>query len=278
MALGAPLVVRMFVPLWVVNASPLPASALVVALPPPAKAERERDAREDALGAEPGEADRLQVLEADARTAGAAPAGARDVPPESVAMVAYPLQQLAAFKAADAKQRFGLRLRVGESGWTAPLPLEGGEGGEELEARPVLVRAAVPAWGALYELVARLELLGADFERTLALRLEPRAVLSNRTGVPLQLLQPRAGATDATPAGVMPVPATRAGLPGVRGPRAGAGGLGLLTALSDASSAIDWTACMDLPPGAPRPRRRPLPLNLPHSAPHPSVGRPLLYL
>jgi len=55
-ALGAPLVVRMFVPLWVVNASPLPASALVVALPPPAKAERERDAREDALGAEPGEA------------------------------------------------------------------------------------------------------------------------------------------------------------------------------------------------------------------------------
>ena len=31
----------------------------------------------------------------------------------------------------------------------------------------MLVRAAVPAWGALYELVARLELLGSDFERTL---------------------------------------------------------------------------------------------------------------
>lgn len=95
------------------------------------------------------------------------PSGARDVPPESVAMVAYPLQQLAAFKADGAAQRFGLRLRVGSSGWTEALPLEGAEGAEELEARPALLRAAVPAWGALYELVARLELLGSDFERTL---------------------------------------------------------------------------------------------------------------
>lgn len=82
-------------------------------------------------------------------------------------MVAYPLQQLAAFKADGAAQRFGLRLRTGSSGWTEALPLEGAEGAEELEARPALLRAAVPAWGALYELVARLELLGSEFERTL---------------------------------------------------------------------------------------------------------------
>lgn len=78
-------------------------------------------------------------------------------------------------------------------------------------------------------------------------------VLSNRTGVPLQLLQLRPGAFEETVGGVMPVPATHSGLPRVGGPRAGGAGaaLGLRTALSDASSAIDWTACMDLPPGKP---------------------------
>ncbi len=39
-ALGAPMVVRVFVPLWVVNATPLPVSALVVVLPPPPKVRR----------------------------------------------------------------------------------------------------------------------------------------------------------------------------------------------------------------------------------------------
>ncbi|KAK9834254.1 hypothetical protein WJX81_000411 [Elliptochloris bilobata] len=248
-ALGAPMSVRVFVPLWVINATPLPMSAFVVALLPPPKAERERESREDGVAADAGEATRLRVLEADPRTAGVSPAGARDVPPESVAMVAYPLQQLAAFKADGAAQRFGLRLRIGSSGWTEPLPLEGADGTEDMEARPALIRAAVPAWGALYELVARLELLGSDFERTLALRLEPRVVLSNRTGVPLQLLQPRPGATEpAAGIGLMPVPATPTGLPRVGGARAGAAGL--RTALSDASSAVDWAACMDLPPGA----------------------------
>ena len=79
-------------------------------------------------------------------------------------------------------------------------------------------------------------------------------VLSNRTGVPLQLLQLRPGAFEETVGGVMPVPATHSGLPRVGGPRAGGSAgaaLGLRTALSDASSAIDWTACMDLPPGEP---------------------------
>lgn len=74
-------------------------------------------------------------------------------------------------------------------------------------------------------------------------------VLSNRTGVPLQLLQPRPGATEpAAGIGLMPVPATPTGLPRVGGARAGAAGL--RTALSDASNMVDWSACMDLPPGA----------------------------
>lgn len=69
-ALGAPMVVRVFVPLWVVNATPLPVTAFVVALPPPAKAEREREPREDGVAADAAEATRLRVLEADPRTAG----------------------------------------------------------------------------------------------------------------------------------------------------------------------------------------------------------------
>jgi hypothetical protein len=63
--------------------------------------------------------------------------------------------------------------QVGESGWTAALPLEGGgagaEGtpGDDFSAKPVLVRARVREWGTLHEVVARLELVGSGFERTL---------------------------------------------------------------------------------------------------------------
>ena len=61
---------------------------------------------------------------------------------------------------------------MGESGWTQPLPLEssaGAEGAppEDINTKPVLVRARIPEWGTCHELVARLELVGGGFERTL---------------------------------------------------------------------------------------------------------------
>lgn len=59
---------------------------------------------------------------------------------------------------------------MGESGWTAPLPLEssaGAEGPDDINTKPVLIRARIPEWGTVHEIVARLELVGGGFERTL---------------------------------------------------------------------------------------------------------------
>ena len=59
---------------------------------------------------------------------------------------------------------------MGESGWTAPLPLEssaGEEGPDDINTKPVLIRARIPEWGTVHEIVARLELIGGGFERTL---------------------------------------------------------------------------------------------------------------
>ena len=63
-ALGAPLLVRMFVPLWVVNATPLPVAAWVVPIqaPPPAS-DREPGQSEGLVDA--AESIRLQTLETE---------------------------------------------------------------------------------------------------------------------------------------------------------------------------------------------------------------------
>lgn len=67
-ALGAPLHVRMFVPLWLVNATPLPIAALVVPVAPPSEA-RNSDAKAAAQGLmDVAESIRLKVLETDAGT------------------------------------------------------------------------------------------------------------------------------------------------------------------------------------------------------------------
>lgn len=59
---------------------------------------------------------------------------------------------------------------MGESGWTAPLPLESSasaEGPDDINTKPVLVRARIPEWGTVHDIVARVELVGGGFERTL---------------------------------------------------------------------------------------------------------------
>lgn len=74
-ALGAPLHVRMFVPLWVVNATSLPVAALVVPVQPPQQSsEHEGQAGDNLLDA--AESIRLKVLETDAGD-GAPAAGSR---------------------------------------------------------------------------------------------------------------------------------------------------------------------------------------------------------
>lgn len=88
-----------------------------------------------------------------------------------------------------------------------------------------------------------------------ALRLEPYLVISNQTGVPLQLMQPRGGAFQQSFAGVVPSRATRDGLPRVGAPPAGRSYTGqgsppegLRTAISAANA--DYTSTVDLPTGA----------------------------
>jgi hypothetical protein len=63
-AVGAPLLVRMFVPLWVVNATSLPVAAWVVPIQaPPQPSERERGPSEGLV--DPAESIRLQTLETE---------------------------------------------------------------------------------------------------------------------------------------------------------------------------------------------------------------------
>lgn len=60
-------------------------------------------------------------------------------------------------------------LQIGESGWTDPLPLDSGAAActGEASSKPVLVRAYIPDLGSTHEMVARLDLAGSGFERTL---------------------------------------------------------------------------------------------------------------
>lgn len=63
-ALGAPLLVRMFVPLWVVNATPLPVAAWVVPIqPPPAPSDKDQHASEGLV--DPADSIRLETLETE---------------------------------------------------------------------------------------------------------------------------------------------------------------------------------------------------------------------
>ena len=85
-----------------------------------------------------------------------------------------------------------------------------------------------------------------------ALRLEPYLVISNQTGVPLQLMQPRRGTVQQSFAGIVPSRATRDGLPRVGIPPAGRSYTGqgpapegLRTAISAADA--DYTSTVDLP-------------------------------
>ena len=63
-ALGAPLLVRMFVPLWVVNATPLPVAAWVVPIQAPApSSDRDQSQSEGLMDA--AESIRLKTLETE---------------------------------------------------------------------------------------------------------------------------------------------------------------------------------------------------------------------
>lgn len=60
-----------------------------------------------------------------------------------------------------------LIMQVGESGWTESIPLE--KKADQLNTKAVLIRARIPSWGTKHEVVARLELVGGGFARTMVL-------------------------------------------------------------------------------------------------------------
>ena len=60
-------------------------------------------------------------------------------------------------------------LQVGESGWAPPLPPESSDNSqsEDLNSKPVLLRARIPEWGTVHEVVVRVDMAGTGFERTM---------------------------------------------------------------------------------------------------------------
>ena len=61
-------------------------------------------------------------------------------------------------------------VQIGESGWAPPLPLESSDGSnqpDDVNTKPVLLRARIPEWGTVHEVVARVEMAGSGFERTM---------------------------------------------------------------------------------------------------------------
>ena len=106
------------------------------------------------------------------------------------------------------QQHYGVRLRVAGSGWTQPMAvnaLNGGRGDDSngavdtlQSAEPVLIQAEAREYGVVYEVTARLEI--SPFKNSQVLRLEPHVVITNRTSVPLQLLQCRPVAGQPAPA------------------------------------------------------------------------------
>lgn len=82
--------------------------------------------------------------------------------------------------------------------------------------------------------------------------MEPALVISNHTGIPLQLMQLHKGAYRESVGGIVPTPATAAGLPRAAVPPAGVARLG--TAQRGLRSAIhstdaDIPSTLDLPTG-----------------------------
>ncbi|DBB13333.1 TPA: hypothetical protein ACH3X3_005068 [Trebouxia sp. C0006] len=194
-ARGSPLLVCMFVPLWLVNDTNLPIGAAVVATQPQPQ---NKEAKEEGGSMHGGmqtaaTSSALRVMETRPKPEDPNlmnPRGCRQVGPGAVTMMAYLMQRMTAFKQqGDRPQFFGLCLRIGKSGWAPPLPLESSDSSsqaDDMNTKPMLLRAQIPEWGTVHEVVARVEMAGAGFEHTIVLRLEPHCVIPNRTGTPLQ--------------------------------------------------------------------------------------------
>ncbi len=146
-----------------------------------------------------------------------------------------------------------------------------------MNTKPVLLRAQIPEWGTVHEVVARVEMAGAGFERTMVshcarkvllklptisvtdvqlsvdfscqpchmslqvLRLEPHCVISNRTGTPLQIMHFNAGNK------VQQLGGKATGVQPSRGQQPQRAPPGLKGVVANPQQ--DWTSCIDVPTG-----------------------------
>ena len=63
-----------------------------------------------------------------------------------------------------------VREQVNGSGWTQELALDSADTAKDkVETRPVLIKAVAPGQGVQHEVVARLDLVGGRFARTMVL-------------------------------------------------------------------------------------------------------------
>ncbi|KAL0043252.1 hypothetical protein WJX82_004252 [Trebouxia sp. C0006] len=219
-ARGSLLLVRMFVHLWLVNATNLPIGAVVVATQPQLQNKEAKEEGGSIHGSmqTAAKSSTLRVMETRPKPADPKlmnPRGCRQVGPGAVTMMAYPMQRMTAFKQqGDRPQFFVLCLRIGESGWAPLLPLESSDSSSQAD----------------------------DMNTKPVLRLEPHCVVSNRTGTPLQIMHFNTGnkvqrlggkATGVQPSwGQQPQRAP----PGLKG--------------VVAKPQQDWTSCIDVPTGA----------------------------
>jgi len=171
-------------------------------------------------------------------------------------------------------------LQIGESGWAPPLPLESSNSSsqaDDMNTKPVLLRAQIPEWGTVHEVVARVEMAGAGFQRTMVslcamkhllglptisvagmqlsvdfccrlcrvcvqvLRLEPHCVISNRTGTPLQIMHFNTGNK------VQRLGGKATGVQPSRGQQPQRAPPGLKGVVANPQQ--DWTSCIDVPTG-----------------------------
>ncbi|KAL4527774.1 hypothetical protein Ndes2437A_g02912 [Nannochloris sp. 'desiccata'] len=223
-ARGVPLAVTLLAPLWVVNATGLAIDAAVVPVAPPPqqpskikeKLSRTSAANALASAADPAAGGSQLAVSRVLRTSNAPipgmpppqdPAGRRTIAPVSMELLSFPLPSFAggsgssssSSAAADPRKRqhYGVRLRVAGSGWTQPLTIDAvdttGSGTGSVDtlqnAQPVLIQAEAREYGVVYEVTARLEI--TPYRNSQVLRLEPHVVITNRTAVPLQILQCR---------------------------------------------------------------------------------------
>ncbi|GMH39652.1 hypothetical protein BSKO_07550 [Bryopsis sp. KO-2023] len=198
-AMGYPLVLRMYVPLWVVNNTEVPINLGIVGIRPgDVKVEPDLD------GNGGTDVNSIKFVTTFPEQHSYTPPAytMSTVDPQGTDILSYPLDE----------NPYGVKISVVNSGWTTPIPLggvkmskESAKSGKEgsssdvvrktLEAgvdvtQRMLVWAQVPDVAKIFPTVAHLDLTASGFIRSKVLILEPHLLVSNRTGIDIQLLQP----------------------------------------------------------------------------------------